>query len=118
MSEYSFVDVEYKDYKKYFNSALKRPIAIEVVQITPELIEENKGKIWRGKRGTFVKFTDATLHVFSLEGYLKWKMYDWIIRGAYGEFYVIDNEIFTNTYYIINKKDYYSDTLEEYYSKN
>lgn len=73
----------------------KRPIAVEVVQWTgdnfDEITEFASGRIERRPNST-------KLFIPTLEGTMRAKVGDWIIRGVQGEFYACDAAIFEETY--------------------
>jgi hypothetical protein len=76
----------------------KKPIELEARQITlasgPDIAE------WCG--GTFRLGTTTeplhTLIVPSLEGNHKGHVFDWVLKGTRGEFWVVADDIFAETY--------------------
>jgi len=78
--------------------AIKKPIPIEVIQITPEFLSEFDMCKIEGGHNTSLEIINEKLIVTSLEGFLKYKMYDYVVRGIEEEFYVIDKNVFERTY--------------------
>lgn len=63
--------------KLHFKKAIKKPIAIECIQI------------------------DEPFEVETMEGTMKGKKGDWLMLGIHGEMYPCDQEIFRKTYDIL-----------------
>lgn len=71
----------------------KRPVVIEAVQWDGTLANTQFLFEWAGAR-----FEDGALLIDTIEGTMRAKLGDWIIKGIQGEFYPCDNEIFEATY--------------------
>ena len=79
----------------------KRPVEIEAVQLT----HENMTAVfmWLGGQGTMILRTPSgrdcpRLAISTLEGVMRARPGDWIIRGMAGEFYPCKDAIFRQTY--------------------
>lgn len=71
----------------------KRPVQVEVIQFTEETgLEILK---WIGKG---VILTDSYIQFTTMEGDIRAKLTDYIIKGVHGEFYPCDAEVFEKTY--------------------
>jgi hypothetical protein len=87
--------------------AKKKPIEIEVIQITGT--DENIKEIqnfcgrWSFKRDEWV---DLNYCVETIEGIMSCHKNDWIVKGVEGEVYAIKNAIFEKTYDIIGEYKY------------
>jgi hypothetical protein len=64
-----------------FQKAVKKPIPVDCVQI------------------------NEPFEVESLEGLVRGKPGDWLMRGVRGELYVCDREIFEQTYELVNERE-------------
>jgi len=73
--------------------AIKKPIPIEVIQITENNIADCK----KFTSGDF-SMIDDQITIKTLEGTMTGKMDDYIIRGVQGEFYICDRAIFEASY--------------------
>ncbi len=78
----------------------KKPVVIDAIQLTQEnfkglidiaFTDSNLKSIGNDERGFYVL-------IETLEGDMKARWNDWIIRGVNGEVYPIKNEIFLKTY--------------------
>lgn len=75
----------------------KKPVVIEAMQYTGDNIEE----IWDWATATDIYGPvngDENAYVFTLEGRMRCRPGDWIIRGVAGEFYPCAAGIFAETY--------------------
>lgn len=77
----------------------KKPVEIEAVQLTGELIDA----LFTSHGKTVVKVGDVTYYpyhaeVVTLEGTMRAEIGDWIITGVKGEQYPCKNDIFQLTY--------------------
>ena len=84
----------------------KKPVVIDAIRFTlnyQEVFdwvdqwppEDNGPGIWEGRKNS------GSLIISTLEGQMRADNGDWIIRGVKGEFYPIKNEIFKETYEIV-----------------
>ena len=86
--------------------AKKKPIEIEVIQITGT--DENIKEIqnfcgrWSFKRDAHLEI-DNNYSVETIEGIMSCHKGDWIVKGVEGEVYAIKNAIFEKTYDIIGE---------------
>jgi hypothetical protein len=73
----------------------KRPIEIEAMQyrgtFSPEIEDFLEGSVHRFD-------PTAGIRIATLEGVMLAEQYDWIVRGAKGEFYPVKPDIFDATY--------------------
>jgi len=86
-------------WKKY----KKKPIVIEAIQITKDMVLDNK--LPKGTRLVNASHNDDDRTVSSfvgivetLEGNMKFGIGDWIIKGVKGEFYPCKPDIFEASY--------------------
>jgi hypothetical protein len=70
----------------------KKPVVIEAVQFTGNFEEIERFV------GGDAEFRSGELVVATLEGPLRARAGDWIIKGVKGEFYPVRDEIFAETY--------------------
>jgi hypothetical protein len=71
----------------------KKPIVVEVARLDADNLE---GVVdWIGSAAVL---TDAGLYIKTLEGPMKVREGNYIIKGVAGEFYPCDSEIFHRTY--------------------
>lgn len=79
----------------------KKPIPVEVIQLTPKTIAEvslfvgSKGRFWTNHHCAYGE-------IFTLEGIMKCSDGSYIIKGNEGEFWVVKQSIFENTYEEVN----------------
>ena len=83
--------------------AKKKPIEIEVIQITgtDENIKEIKKFCDDSLFEEFHRLYDIYYRIETLEGDLNCEVGDWIVKGVDGEVYPIRNSIFEKTHDII-----------------
>lgn len=75
----------------------KKPVVIEAVHFTGENVAECKG--FAGSKMEDVSLTSSPmLIIYTLEGEMRCRQGDWIIKGVKGEFYPCKNDIFEATY--------------------
>lgn len=79
----------------------KRPIPLEVIEITAENIEDIK-KWSSADRPIDITIT---LGVKTLEGVLEGNHGGYLIKGVRGEVYVCEKEIFEETYELVDEDD-------------
>ena len=79
--------------------ARKKPIEIEVIQITDENIKEIRGFCGQF---AFKRISPVSFSIETLEGDMVCHCLDWIAKGAEGEIYPIRNTIFEKTHEIIS----------------
>lgn len=84
--------------------AIKLPVEVEVMQFT----NENVDKVLEWGRGKIIlnestKVFEDYLIIWTLEGNMKAKHGDYIIKGVQGEFYPCKPDIFHKTYDIIRE---------------
>ena len=76
--------------------AIKKPIAIEAIQIK----KDNIADCTMFTDGDF-SMIDDQITIKTLEGTMKGKEGDYIIKGVRGEFYICDRTIFEESYDIV-----------------
>jgi len=78
----------------------KKPVVIEAIQWDETVETLNKLQAWsRRKVGvSFSLHSIGGLRVVTLEGPLRARKGDWIIRGVNGEFYPCKPDVFEQTY--------------------
>ncbi len=84
-----------------FTKVRKKPVEVEAVQVTAENINELAGTEIDGRK-IQLGISGNTLGIATLEGYMKAKVTDWIIKGVNGEIYPCKDEIFRKTYEIVS----------------
>lgn len=76
----------------------KIPVVIEAVRYTGKNMNEIKDFM----QGGHVEFYDSgVIRIWTLESHsapLNLNVGSWVVRGVQGEYYPVDNEIFTKTY--------------------
>lgn len=80
----------------------KKPVVIEAVKFRGSTTQVGALKKWI-REGTYTEPTVVTSDITSfvidtLEGLMRVKAGDWVIRGVQGEFYPCKPDIFTATY--------------------
>lgn len=78
----------------------KNPVVIEAVQWLGRKIICPPGPEWfaDAEEDGVIKLAGDTLHVLTLEGEMRARPGDWIIRGVMGELYPCRPDIFAATY--------------------
>ncbi len=85
----------------------KKPVVIEAVQLRWDTWSEmcdhaGVGKLSDGKpEGKMVGATGISLEIPTLEGLMTAEENDWIIKGVKDELYPIKNDIFKETYELV-----------------
>lgn len=85
------------------NKYRKKPIIVEAVQVTDSSGLTNE-KIFalgiENKLSSFIANLDGsiTFSVETLEGRMTGHKGDWIVKGIQGEFYIVKDDIFKETY--------------------
>ena len=80
----------------------KKPVVIEAVQLT---IDNGDDVVDWIKDRHSQRYLDGQVWIETLEGIMKARVGDWIIRGVKGEFYPCKSDIFEMTYERLNKED-------------
>ena len=78
----------------------KKPVVIEAVQL--EYSTTSQENCIKFTNGIAKKGLDGGLIIPTLEGNMIANTGDWIIRGIKGEFYPCKNDIFEQTYELVN----------------
>lgn len=84
-----------------FKKARKKTIT-EAIEMTEEVIKKFSGQKINGKQGTECEIYNDGFIVKTMEGTMRGKIGDYLMRGINGELYVCDKEIFNKTYELIN----------------
>lgn len=81
----------------------KRPVEITATRWDGTLENADDIALWVGDKALAYTALDGTpsLIIYTLEGDMRAKEGDWIIRGVAGEFYPCDHAIFQATYDIV-----------------
>ena len=74
----------------------KKPVIIEAVQWNGDNDEELKQFL--GEKKFYHILNDSSIVIPTLEGDMKGRVGDWIIKGVVGEFYPCKPDIFEDTY--------------------
>ena len=74
----------------------KKPVVIEAYQLSAE--NQDEIVAWINEFNFAVGSWHDGLSIETLEGMMKAKHGDWVIKGVYGEFYSVKPEIFKATY--------------------
>lgn len=87
----------------------KKPVTIEAVQWIPNergsrLGGWPKSKAWAPAKKWLVSSVDLSLYIPTLEGEMKCKPGDYVIKGVRGEFYSCREDIFNETYEKVEEK--------------
>ena len=80
--------------------ARKKPIEIEVIQITGDDKKIEEINDFCGQY-TFKRISPLSFSIETLEGTMTCHNFDWVVKGVEGEVYAIRNGIFKTTYDII-----------------
>ena len=75
----------------------KKPVVIEAVQFAPGEGFPGDVMLFLGDKGVYDAIDDA-IYIDTLEGKMKAKRSDMIIKGVQGEFYPCDFAVFEATY--------------------
>ena len=78
--------------------ATKKPVTIEVMQFTAESKNAVYNWVNGNKRVGFDKENNPTLGIQTLEGEMRARIGDYIIKGVNGEFYPCKPDVFEKTY--------------------
>lgn len=84
-----------------FRKARKKTIT-EAIEMTEELIKESVGYKIQGAKGTECEILNDGFVVRTMEGTMKGKIGDYLMKGVEGELYVCDREVFYKTYEFID----------------
>lgn len=79
----------------------KRPVEVEAVRITDDPADITAFLHQREEDATDAVFQDPAsgdLHIATLEGVMRARAGDWIVRGVRGELYPVRDDIFEATY--------------------
>ena len=76
----------------------KKPVVIEAIQLTNENYAFVDDWIQKGGGKECGLYSDKRLLIHTLEGSMLANKGDWIIKGVKGEFYLIKDDIFSETY--------------------
>lgn len=76
----------------------KKPVVIEAVQLSVENLEVVEAWCHGSIKGIRLPRLQQVIDIDTLEGEMRAKIGDWIIRGVEGEFYPCKPEIFKKTY--------------------
>lgn len=76
----------------------KKPVVVEATQLTLETANEVYDWIIDSGGKVTGASADPSLTIFTLEGEMKAKEYDYIIKGVKGEFYPCKPDVFEQTY--------------------
>lgn len=84
----------------------KKPVEIEAVQYTGEIDSANEILEWAAASGSaetiaYHSLPEPSLSIRTLEGVMKAKPGDYVIRGVAGEFYSCRSDIFHDTYDVV-----------------
>lgn len=77
----------------------KKPIVVEAIQYTDDNLLEVMKFCDGGKKTIF----DYYLYIVTLEGNMRVRKGDYIIKGAHGEFYPCEKNIFEETYEVVEE---------------
>ena len=88
------------------NKYVKKPIIVEAVQVVDgsretvqKIYELGIGDNLSGMSVPLLnKTNEITFYVETLEGRMEGHENDWIVKGIHGEFYIVKDEIFQETY--------------------
>lgn len=75
----------------------KKPIVVEAIQYTADNLLEVMKFCAGGKKTIF----DDYLYIVTLEGNMRVRKGDYIIKGVHGEFYPCEKSVFEETYEVI-----------------
>lgn len=82
--------------------ARKRPVVVEVNQLTEDNAEELADWCGGSTKGTFEgRLKPDGIRIPTLEGLMTADLGDWIIKGVKGEFYACKPDIFAQTYEVV-----------------
>lgn len=76
----------------------KRPVEVRVMQLTASNRKDVAGWIRANGGRAVVPDDDSCLYIQTMEGLMRSKVGDFVIRGVHGEFYSCDQVIFEKTY--------------------
>ena len=81
----------------------KKPVVIEAMHWDGSIQSADAIEAWSGGATRCRAQSDMTLWIFieTIEGEMRAGPGDWIIRGVRGEFYPCKNEIFEQTYEVV-----------------
>lgn len=82
--------------------AVKRPIPVEVIQITDDNCSDVIEYINNKTNEDTIYYKNGNIYINTLEGAHMCHMEDYIIRGVNGEYYPCKKEIFEKTYDIVS----------------
>ena len=74
----------------------------EAIEMTEELIKKFVGYKIQGAKGTECEILNDGFVVRTMEGTMKGKIGDYLMKGVEGELYVCDREVFYKTYEFID----------------
>ena len=79
----------------------KKPVVIEAFRLTRSNLEELER--WSGGsiRGVQLPREEREIEIHTLEGDMRARVGDWIIKGVQGEFYPCKPDIFAATYELV-----------------
>jgi hypothetical protein len=87
------------------NKYRKKPIVIEAIQLTVDSFHECIAFIGEGVMGSWTATDACYIEIQTLEGTIRAREGDWIIKGVKGEFYPCKPDIFNVTYDVIDWPD-------------
>jgi hypothetical protein len=79
----------------------KRPVEVEGFQLTKEMLHTKNFKFSVGSRSIYILW--GVFCIETLEGVMKAKVGDWIIKGIKGEIYPCRKDIFEETYDLLEE---------------
>ena len=83
-----------------FKKARKKTIT-EAIEMTEEILKKFAGKKIKGEQKTECEIFENGFIVRTMEGTMRGKIGDYLMKGVNGELYVCDREVFEKTYEFI-----------------